>query len=243
MHVYAHRGASIEFPENTLASFTRALELKPTGIELDLHLSADGIPMVIHDDSVDRTTNGSGDVSSLSCAEMQTLDAGNGERIPTLDEVLAIVTGHAHLLLEIKDAAVVPAMLDRVRVRPGLRWSAMSFNWEALRAVKDAEPDADLWLSNMGDIELLRSARPDVAPRKTLDEAIEAARDLRASTLATFHMAIDPSAVARIHDEGFACWAWTVNEADRMRTLTEWGVDSFCTDDSRLALETLGGTY
>ncbi|MGI8477196.1 MAG: glycerophosphodiester phosphodiesterase [Thermomicrobiales bacterium] len=73
IHVYAHRGASIELPENTLASFRRALELDPFGIELDLHLSADGVPMVIHDDSVDRTTNGRGTVSSLSWAEMQTL--------------------------------------------------------------------------------------------------------------------------------------------------------------------------
>ncbi|MGI8485132.1 MAG: glycerophosphodiester phosphodiesterase [Thermomicrobiales bacterium] len=240
MHVYAHRGASVECPENTLASFRRALELKPFGIELDLHLSADGVPMVIHDDTVDRTTNGSGAVSSLTCKEMQTLDAGGGERIPTLDEVLALMAGHAHLLLEIKDAAVIPAMLERVRASPELRWSAMSFNWVALRAVKDAEPDADLWLSNMGDIELLRSARPDFAPRQTLDEAIDAARALQASTLATYNLAIDSSVVARIHEAGFACWAWTVNEADRMETLVWWGVASLCTDDSRLALTLRG---
>ena len=241
MRVYAHRGASIELPENTLASFRRALELKPFGIELDLHLSLDGVPMVIHDDSVDRTTNGTGAVSSLTCEEMQSLDAGNGERIPTLDEVLELAAGHAHLLLEIKDAAVVPAMRDQVSARSDLRWSAMSFNWVALQAVRDAQPDADLWLSNFGEIELLRTARPGVAPRQTLDEAIDAARALQASTLATFHLALDDRTVARIHEAGFACWAWTVNEADRIKTLAGWGVDALCTDNPRLALATLRG--
>ncbi len=72
--IYAHRGASAEFPENTLAAFRRALELAVEAIELDVHLSADGVPVVIHDQTVDRTTDGSGAVHEMTVVELQALD-------------------------------------------------------------------------------------------------------------------------------------------------------------------------
>ncbi|MGI8486000.1 MAG: glycerophosphodiester phosphodiesterase family protein, partial [Thermomicrobiales bacterium] len=76
--LYAHRGASSEKPENTLAAFSRALELKTFGIELDVHLTRDGVLVVIHDESVNRTTNGTGLIAECTYAELRTLDAGNG---------------------------------------------------------------------------------------------------------------------------------------------------------------------
>src|SRR3989442_9967523 len=72
----AHRGASARAPENTLAAFKEAIRLGADSIELDAHLSADGVPMVIHDDSVDRTTNGRGAVAALTCRSLRRLDAG-----------------------------------------------------------------------------------------------------------------------------------------------------------------------
>ena len=107
--VIAHRGASSYAPENTLAAFDLALQMGVRQIELDVHLTSDGHIVVIHDDTVDRTTNGSGPVASQMLAELQELDAGAwfgasfaGERIPTLDEVLARYKGRMHLHTEIK---------------------------------------------------------------------------------------------------------------------------------------------
>src|SRR5579859_1474635 len=87
--VVGHRGAMGYCPENTLASFERGLELGADWIELDVHLSRDGELIVIHDESLERTTNGHGLVRDHTLAELQALDAGDGQRIPTLDEVLA----------------------------------------------------------------------------------------------------------------------------------------------------------
>lgn len=117
----AHRGGRAHAPENTLAAFERAVALRPDGIEFDVRMSSDGVAMVIHDPTVDRTTNGTGAVSSLTCAELQRLDAGyhfmspSGERsfrdrgvgIPTLDAVLAM-TGQLPLIIEVKELLGVP---------------------------------------------------------------------------------------------------------------------------------------
>ena len=99
--VLAHRGLCLVAPENTLAAFHQALDAG-YGFELDVYASKDGVPVVIHDPTVDRTTNGSGKVESMTLAELKQLDAGSGfdakfagQRIPTLDEVLALVAGHA----------------------------------------------------------------------------------------------------------------------------------------------------
>ncbi len=93
--IFAHRGASISAPENTLSAFELAVKLGARAIELDAMLSSDGIPVVIHDHTLERTTNGRGFVSDFTCAELMKLDAGawfseefTGERIPTLEQVL-----------------------------------------------------------------------------------------------------------------------------------------------------------
>ncbi|MEJ2748304.1 MAG: glycerophosphodiester phosphodiesterase family protein, partial [Anaerolineae bacterium] len=85
--IVAHRGASAYAPENTLAAFERAAELGADGIELDVQLSKDGRLVIIHDFDTARTTNGQGKVSDLTLAELQSFDAGEGQKIPTLDEL------------------------------------------------------------------------------------------------------------------------------------------------------------
>src|SRR6188508_2922898 len=95
-----HRGAAALEPENTLRSFRCAIDLGCDMAECDVHLTRDNQLAVIHDETVDRTTNGTGPVSSFTMADLQQLDAGKGERIPTLDEVLETVKGHLKLLVE-----------------------------------------------------------------------------------------------------------------------------------------------
>src|SRR5688500_12137176 len=111
MLIYAHRGASVNHPENTLRAFRQALAIGVDGIELDVHATADGIPVVIHDRDVERTTNGAGYVDEMPLERLETFDA-DGERVPTLAEVLALVGDAAHLDVEIKGSDIERAVLD-----------------------------------------------------------------------------------------------------------------------------------
>jgi glycerophosphoryl diester phosphodiesterase len=111
--ILAHRGACADAPENTLAAFARAFELGADGVELDVTLTRDGVPVVIHDDTVDRTTNSKGAVAALTLAEIQQLDAGawfgekfRGERIPTLAQVFDLVPAGKIVNVEIKGTSV-----------------------------------------------------------------------------------------------------------------------------------------
>lgn len=140
----AHRGASGHAPENTLAAMLKALSLGADGIELDVHLSKDGVPVVIHDETLERTTNGHGKVSEHTLAALQHFDAGNGERIPTLQEVIELVNGNAILFIEIKDPQAAAAVVDTIAPFAATLgycyFPIISFNWDALLHVKTYDP-------------------------------------------------------------------------------------------------------
>ena len=104
--IIGHRGASAVMPEHTLAAFALAAEQGADGVELDVRLAADGKVVVIHDDTVDRTTNGQGSVESLPLSVLRGLDAGGGERIPLLAEALACLNGRAGTMIELKVGGV-----------------------------------------------------------------------------------------------------------------------------------------
>jgi glycerophosphoryl diester phosphodiesterase len=212
--VYAHRGASAEFPENTLAAFRRALELGVEGVELDVHLSADGVPMVIHDATVDRTTNGSGAVAEMTRAELQALDAGNGERIPTLGEVLDLVGNRLHVDIEVKATTAGEAVLREVKGRD-LRWLISSFWFDVLRYVHAQRPDAELWPLTVG----------------ASDDAVAVAREIGAKALAISHQGLNAEIAAYLTEQGLDFWVWTVNDPALAETLVEWGAIGICTDD------------
>ncbi len=121
MLTVAHRGASGYAPENTIASFDKAIELKADFIEIDLQLSKDGQLVVIHDESVERTTNGKGNIRDLTYQELRNLDAGSwfhesfsGEKIPAFDEVLDRYIEKCGLLIELKSPALYPGIEQKV---------------------------------------------------------------------------------------------------------------------------------
>ena len=103
MRICAHRGASYYEPENTLRAFRRALEMGADRIEVDVRLTADWHVIALHDETVDRTTNGSGYARYMMLEEIRRLDAGKGERIPTLMEIINLVRDRADLLIDVKD--------------------------------------------------------------------------------------------------------------------------------------------
>jgi glycerophosphoryl diester phosphodiesterase len=151
-YVAAHRGASRLAPENTLTAFSAALDRGALAIELDVHLSADGRAVVIHDDLVDRTTDGQGQVSRTSYAELKRLDAGSwwsaqfsGERLPLLDEVFEMAQGRAVLHVELKGPGVdiLAAQVVDLARRFGASHQivVMSFDLDAVLAARRHAPD------------------------------------------------------------------------------------------------------
>ncbi len=236
--VVAHRGASGLAPENTLAAFRRALEIGAPAVECDVHLTADDVPIVIHDARVDRTTDGTGDVASLRLAELRALDAGRwfspsyaGERLPTLDEVLTASAGRARVFVELKvggGAALVDRALADVQ-RCDAAVAIISFGPEEVRLVAERRPDLPLGF---------------LVARKTVEErgvaeVIEKAAQLGAGFISPQEGSVDVSFVAAAHGTGLPVSVWTVDDPDRMRTLANLGVDAITTNQPDVALALL----
>ncbi|RME88298.1 MAG: glycerophosphodiester phosphodiesterase [Anaerolineae bacterium] len=230
--IIAHRGASAHAPENTLAAFELAAQQGADAIELDAKLSADGEVVVIHDASVDRTTDGHGRVKDLPLAALRELDAGDGQRIPTLDEVFAAVGHRLYINVELTNYTTPrDALTEKVTAlvaRHGLQQR--------------------VWLSSFYAANLKKAARllPEV-PR-----ALLALPGLPGWWARSFGFAfgdyaalhphlrdVTPQQVQRVHRLRRRIHVWTVNEPDAMRRLHRWGVDGIFTDDPRLARETL----
>jgi glycerophosphoryl diester phosphodiesterase len=222
--VYGHRGAAAEYPENTLPGFRRALELGIEGIELDVHLSKDGVPVVIHDETVDRTTNGKGAVADLTVAELRALDAGDGDHVPTLAEVLDLVGDELVVDIEVKANAAGEAVLDEVRGRD-TRWLISSFDWDVLRYVRSVDKDAEIWVLALG----------------ATDDALKTVEELGATALALWQRAIDEDIAKMLIEKSIPFWPWTVNDPEQARELLEWGAFGICTDEPTKLQEALEG--
>lgn len=215
MKIYAHRGYSAAFPENTIAAFQGALDLGVYGVELDIHASADGIPVVIHDEELERTTNGAGLVTSKTAAELAALDAGNGQGVPTFEDVVKLANGRLHFDIEIKGKNCEQGVLDVLGRHPKTSAAISSFDWDVLANVRVLAPHFELW----------------VLADDVNEEALAAANSLEATTLAVDCISLDANSMQKAAAAGLQVMAWTVNsqqDADRLRDL---GVVSICTDD------------
>lgn len=226
--VLAHRGASAYAPENTLAAFNLAFELGADGIELDVSLTRDGIPVVIHDDTVDRTTNGHGAVNQFTLAELQQLDASNrmekyrGEKIPTLEEVLRAVGKRGLINIEIKSTGlktdgVEGAVLAAIENTGAPRVLISSFNPLALRRMFLLDPRLPRGL--------LYAPRLPIFLRRAWLRPL-----VRPTALHPHFSMVTREFVAWAHQRGYQVNTWTVDEPDVARRLIEWGVDGIITN-------------
>ena len=207
-----HRGAAGLEPENTLRSFRRAAEEGADALELDLRVTRDGYLVVLHDPTVDRTTSGTGSVHELTLAEVQQLDAGLGERVPTFEEVLEATTLPIHAELKVVEAA--EPLASGILEKAAERITLISFDPEALRRVKRALPDQPVGL-------ILSGAPPDDAER---------ARSLDADLVSLEAEYLSAEAVERCRRAALKVTAWTVNEPEQMQRVVELGVDGIATD-------------
>jgi glycerophosphoryl diester phosphodiesterase len=217
MLTYAHRGASAEAPENTLRAFQLAVDIGADGIELDVRLSADGVPIVLHDARLDRTTSGHGNVVDLTVEALSRLDAGTGQGVPTLAEVIELVGTSVALDIEIKAAGAEAATLTILEPLSFDSWAISSFDWNVLRTIRDMSERAVLWpLTHV-----------------VSSDAIHFAKAIAAPLLAVNHLAVDADVVRRLQAHELGVMAWTVNEIERAQELGELGITAVCTDDPR----------
>jgi glycerophosphoryl diester phosphodiesterase len=229
--ILGHRGASAYAPENTLAAFNLAFELGADGIELDVALTQDNVPIVIHDDTLERTTNGSGKVNALDRAAIAQLDAGawfdrkfSGERVPTLEQVLCHLK-QGLINVEIKYTGV---RLDNDRLEQAVadvilqthsqaRVLVSSFHPIALYRLARQYPQLQRGLLYRHDLPIyLRRAwfRPLVRPHALHPNAA----------------LITAKYVAWARAKGYRIMAWTVDDPAQARQLASWGVDAIITN-------------
>ena len=226
LFIWAHRGASARAPENTLAAFRMALEDGADGLELDVHLTRDGVPVVIHDGTVDRTTEGTGQVRELNWQEISGLDAGTwfdqafaGEAIPALVEVFQWNAGRLDLNVEIKESSAGRAVLEIWRRFPVNRLLVSSFDHDLLKALHCLEPELPLgFLIDTGDWQ----------------PAVERAVACRARCFNPRQDLVDRPMVETCNSLGLAVYPWTVDGPVGLERLQELGVDGvFCNDPGR----------
>ena len=230
--VIAHRGESRAAPENTLPAFRAAIRAKGDLVELDYYHSADDIPVVFHDATLDRTTDakrrwGGSKIPLVSktLRQLKTLDAGSwfdakfaGTRIPTLDESLDLIQQDAVTLIEHKQGTAVACvallkhkdLLERVVVQ--------SFNWKFLAECRRLAPT--LVLGALGN-------------KRLTAERLEQARQTGASVIGWNHKSLTPDQITAIHRAGLKAWVYTVNDRRRVVVLKKSGIDGIITDVPR----------
>jgi glycerophosphoryl diester phosphodiesterase len=239
--VVAHRGTPASRPENTLASFEEAVRIGARVVEFDVRLARDGEPVVMHDPTVDRTTDGSGAVHELGLAEIRALDAGDGERVPLLAEVLEAMSGRAAVAVEIKNLPGEPAYDPRdepivTQVHDALRATAfvgpvlvIAFNPKSLEASRaiDSEVPTGFLTTTL------------VPPDEALGYAVQAGHQL----VLPGTEALEPvgSAFAeRAHAAGVRVGTWTTDTREDVERFIRIGVDVIASNDPAMALDVLG---
>ncbi len=241
--IVAHRGASSTHPENTLSSFRAAIELGVPAIELDVRLTADGLPVVLHDPDVARTTDGAGLVHELTAEEVAMLNAGtvsDPAGVPTLREVLGFVSGRAAVIIEIKNVPGEPAY------EPGGGSLVRAVLSEVDRAAFDGsvlivsfDTEAVALARALADGPATGILAPDlVDPRDALGHVLEAGHDL---VLPGRHalQRLGAPFVEEVHRAGVRVGTWTVDDPVTFRTLVGWNVDAVATNDPAMALAEL----
>ena len=230
----AHRGASAEAPENTLAAFRRALALGVDGIELDVQVSSDGVPVVFHDATLARLTGNRGRLGQCTAGELRALRVG-GEPIPTLAEVLALTQDRAVVQVEIKRGVPVAPVLQAIRqTRASPRVVLASFESSQLAAARLLDPSLPRMLIHRG------GGRWRATPTARAEALVPVLAALGAGGVSVDYRRVRSAAfIGTLKRHGFCVWCWTVNDSPAMLRLAAWGADAILSDNPALLKLTL----
>jgi glycerophosphoryl diester phosphodiesterase len=220
MKKIGHRGAKGYEPENTLISFQKALDMQVDGIELDVHLSADSEIMVIHDETVNRTTNGKGFVNKLSLRELKAFRIDDKHEIPTLKEVFDLVNQGCFINIELKSydtTEKVVSLIEKYVAKKGWKYDRFlisSFDWNALQQVA--------FLNDKIPIGVLAETN--------LDLAQAFAKFIRAKSIHPHFHLLTKENTAQIQEKGLQVFPWTINEIEDIQKIKAFNVNGIITD-------------
>ena len=205
-----HRGAKGYATENTIASFQKAIELGVDMIELDVHLSKDGIPVVIHDETIDRTTHYSGFVNQFTAEFLQSIG------VPTLRDVFDLVENRCAINIEIKVFEATKPVLEVLKNTkfPQEKIIISSFNWDVLNVCHSEGENISLgFLTEL-----------------SIEEALTFAKKINAYSINPYFKLLNPENVKDIHQNGFKVFPWTVNNPDDITFVKSLKVDGIISD-------------
>jgi glycerophosphoryl diester phosphodiesterase len=216
----AHRGAKAYEPENTLIAFQKALDLHADGIELDVHLSADGNIIVIHDDTIDKMTNGKGFVNTLSLPELKSFLIEGKHEIPTLKEVFDLVDRKCFINIELKCRGAQQCMSMLIEEYVSEKnWNydhfiVSSFDWNALQEVHNLNPKIPIGVLTETDLNL----------------ALAFAEFIKAKAIHPYYHLLNSENVSDMQAKGFLVLPWTVNIEEDIQKVKNLKVDGIITD-------------
>ncbi|MGY5873106.1 MAG: glycerophosphodiester phosphodiesterase family protein [Candidatus Thorarchaeota archaeon] len=222
--VVAHRGASGLAPENTLAAHRIALETGAHMTEIDVQETADGELVCIHDYDVNRTTNGHGKIAELTYREIRELDAGEGEKIPSLTEVIDFVRGKMKINIELKVTDVEKRVLSLVKER---------------KMIQDVTISSFLHGTLVSMRNLDASITTAVLVSKIREDMISYVQEIEANALNPDYKTISSHLVEDAHSNDVQVFPWTVNDSTQIRNLYKIGVDGIITDFPDIAIKIL----
>ena len=209
-----HRGAKGYEPENTLISFEKAIDLNVDGIELDVHLSSDREIMVIHDETIDRTTNGKGFVKNFTASQLKEL------AIPTLIEVLNLANQKCFVNIELKGIGTAKPVVDLItRYISEENWNytdflVSSFDWKMLEKVRLLNP----------------KIRIGVLTEESVEEALAFAKKTKAFSIHPDYVLLSKENVALMQENGFEVYPWTVNSTEDIQKIKSFNVNGIISD-------------
>jgi glycerophosphoryl diester phosphodiesterase len=219
--IMGHRGAKALEPENTLLSIRRAMEIGVDAVEIDVHLTKDKEVVVIHDSTVDRTTNGKGPIGSYTLEEIKKLDAGKGEKIPTLEEVIEFVKDKVRLIIELKEEGTEDKVVELIK-RYNMFASAYIISFWHMLVKKIKEMDSRIKTG------VLLVGCP-------VDACI--ARSASADALVMNYAFVNKELVDKAHQEGLKVFIWNIDDRDMLRPYVDMGVDGIGSNDPRILVE------
>jgi glycerophosphoryl diester phosphodiesterase len=215
-----HRGAKGHIAENTISSFKKAIELGCNGIEFDVHLSSDGEVVVIHDESVDRTTDGKGFIRDMSLPELRRLKILKQFYIPTLSEVIDMTDENCLINIEIKASEATKAVIKTIEKyiskqnRKYNQFLVSSFDWKALKEIREMNPEIPLGVLTQTDLEL----------------AIGFSEFIQAETIHPYFHLLTSENTKMMQSKSLKVYPWTVNEPEDIKRMLSFNVDGIISD-------------
>ena len=212
--IIGHRGCRGIEPENTLRAIQKAISIGVDGVEIDVRLSKDKEVIVIHDDKLDTTTNGKGFVKNLTLKELKKLDAGKGEKIPTLQEVINVVKDKIYLIIELKMKGTEKKVIDHIKKNKLKNVIVISFIHQLVRNVKKID----------------KQIKTGCLFKTDSRDPVKIAVDANADFVFLQYKLVDKELVTKCHKKGIKVAAWNINGLKEIRKFSKLGLDIICSD-------------